>query len=603
MAAARTTLTTVLSMNNTKFKRGLTGSKKSLNSFHKQIGKIGGLIAGAFAISAISRFAKEATMLAAEIQGVETAFERIRPSIFFMKQLQEATSGTVSELNLMKRAVMAANFSIPLNELASLLKFATKRAQETGESVDFLVNSIVIGIGRKSPLILDNLGISAVDLRNKLENAGHAVSTVGDVAKAVAEIAEEAMRESGDVADTSAIKYARLAAEVQNLKAEMGKYSNELATRTIPLMTRFLRGLDLIFGAIERGGGQVWGSQKQIQGFIDTWEKSVTTIRENLSGIERIDVFGNLSDTELLLESISSKIGEFILKLNAEPNPNLRGFYEFVLKNLRDWVKEINKFGVAGEAGVENIKNLKEELKVLTEIQETLAKGSELDKVNARIKEINDLIKELKGSVDKLGTSWEDMWGNVVKGYEQQAKGILAKFKAQMKSMSEVFGLRDEDKPKLWEALWDDNDEVWDGGEEVWEKAAEGMKRTEEQAKKLGEMIGQSLVSQFDTLGEAIGKFASGAEDSFKGLFDMLMQNMGNILIMVGLSTSPVGWGLVAAGAAIQLGGGILRGLGSGSSSTGVLPGQGSNTVNFQISGQNLVGVMERNQSRTNRFT
>ncbi len=601
MAGVRSTLTTVLSMNNTKFKKGLSGSKKSLNGFQKQIGKIGGMIAGAFAISAIARFAKEATMLAAEMQGVSVAFERIRPSIGFMKQLQEATSGTVSELNLMKRAVMASNFSIPLKELASLLEFATKRAQETGESVDFLVNSIVIGIGRKSPLILDNLGISAVDLRNKLENAGHAVSTVGDVAKAVAEIAAEAMKESGDVADTSAIKYARLAAEVQDLKAEMGKYSNELATRTIPLMTRFLRGLDLIFGAIERGGGQVWGSQKQIQDFIDTWDKSLDKIKENLTGIERIDVFGNLSENELLLESISSKIGEINQKLIGEPNPNISKFLEFVKKGLQDWVEEINKFGVGGEASVENIKNLKEELKVLTDIQETLTKGNELDMVNVRIKEINDLIKELKGNVDKLGTSWEDMWGDVVKGYETQAKGILEKWKGQMKSMSEVFGLRDEDRLNLWGALFD-NDEDFDpfGGPEAWEKIAEQILLAEAQAKQFGDQIGMSLINQFDKLGVAIGKFATGAEDSFRGLGDAIMQNLGNILIMMGAQTGNLG--LVLAGAAIQLGGGILRALGSNSNNQSINRAPGGE-MRFRLEGNDLVTVLNRNNYSNNLNT
>ena len=57
--------------------------------------------------------------------------------------------------------------------LGSYLAFATKRAEETGQSVDYLVDSIIMGIGRKSPMILDNLGISIVDIRNEMEKTGY----------------------------------------------------------------------------------------------------------------------------------------------------------------------------------------------------------------------------------------------------------------------------------------------------------------------------------------------------------------------------------------------------------------------------------------------
>ena len=69
--------------------------------------------------------------------------------------LKTATRGTVSEFDLMKSAVSANNFKIPLESLSSYLAFATRRAEETGQSVDYLVDSIIMGIGRKSPMILD----------------------------------------------------------------------------------------------------------------------------------------------------------------------------------------------------------------------------------------------------------------------------------------------------------------------------------------------------------------------------------------------------------------------------------------------------------------
>ena len=58
MAGARTTLTTVLSMNNAQFKKGLQGSRKQLTAFQKQIQSVKGMVAGAFAATAVISFAK-----------------------------------------------------------------------------------------------------------------------------------------------------------------------------------------------------------------------------------------------------------------------------------------------------------------------------------------------------------------------------------------------------------------------------------------------------------------------------------------------------------------------------------------------------------------
>jgi hypothetical protein len=59
----------------------------------------------------------------------------------------------------MKQAIKFQNFRLPMEQMATYLKFAQQRAAETGESIDYLVNSIVIGLGRGSIKILDNLQI------------------------------------------------------------------------------------------------------------------------------------------------------------------------------------------------------------------------------------------------------------------------------------------------------------------------------------------------------------------------------------------------------------------------------------------------------------
>ena len=60
MAGARTTLSTILSMNNTQFQGKLSASQKALIHFKRQLKTVGASIAGAFAVGAITNFAKSA---------------------------------------------------------------------------------------------------------------------------------------------------------------------------------------------------------------------------------------------------------------------------------------------------------------------------------------------------------------------------------------------------------------------------------------------------------------------------------------------------------------------------------------------------------------
>jgi len=155
-------------------------------------------------------------------EGVEIAFARLNnPGI--LDQLRAATKGTVSDLNLMTAAVKADNFKIPLDTLAKGLQFAQQRAKDTGESVDYLVNSFVTGIGRKSTMILDNLGISAVAVREKLGGIGTESASVGQMAEAVSAIIEEEMSKIEDSTDLAADSAGQLRTEFENVQNQAKK--------------------------------------------------------------------------------------------------------------------------------------------------------------------------------------------------------------------------------------------------------------------------------------------------------------------------------------------------------------------------------------------
>jgi hypothetical protein len=238
----------VLGIDVNEFRRGITQVDSSIKGISRQFQNLGGIIGASFAVGHIINFGKEAVKMASEFEQVAKGFQRFG-SEAELQGLRKATRGLVTDLELMKAAVTAGNFAIPVQRLGNLLDFATRRANETGQSVDYLVNSIVTGIGRKSPLILDNLGISAVRLKEKFGGAALEAQSIADVTKAVSEIASEELEKMGEPIDTATAKLQRMYTAWENFKTSVGA---PIAGET----ANFLEKLSLTFAP---GEGQMGG--------------------------------------------------------------------------------------------------------------------------------------------------------------------------------------------------------------------------------------------------------------------------------------------------------------------------------------------------------
>lgn len=198
-----------------QFRSAMGNIDHSLRRLSGGFGALGGVIGASFAVDAIRQFASESIDLAVQAEGVKAAFDRLNdPQL--LKNLREATLNTVDDLKLMQTAVQAKNFQIPMDTLAKGLEFAQRRAQDTGQSVDYMVDSFVTGLGRKSVMILDNLGISAAELRDKMASGA-------TMAEAVGQIMDEAFAEAGDRVVTASMKIDQQRAAITNLKTEIGE--------------------------------------------------------------------------------------------------------------------------------------------------------------------------------------------------------------------------------------------------------------------------------------------------------------------------------------------------------------------------------------------
>ena len=203
----------------------------------------------------LSEAVTEGSRMSKEMEGVKMAFDRLnQPGL--LNNLREATHGTVNDLELMKQAVKFDNFGLSLEQMGTFLAFAQQQAKDTGQSVDYMVDSIVTGLGRKSLPILDNLGLSANEIREKMKETG-------DMTKAVAEIIQNRMEAAGGYIETASDRAAQAQANLDNAMIELGNTMNsltgagatlwsELETGAINLLNSAIKPLIRAFNALAK---------------------------------------------------------------------------------------------------------------------------------------------------------------------------------------------------------------------------------------------------------------------------------------------------------------------------------------------------------------
>ena len=175
--------------------------------------KVAGMATGL--VTEMGDAVKQGIELARQGEGIRIAFQRLgRGDI--LDGLRQATHGTVTDLELMKAAVKFNDFKLPVEELGTMLAFAQQKAKDTGQSVDYMVDSIVTGLGRKSLMILDNLGLSANEIKEKMKQTG-------DMTKAVGQIIREQMAKAGDYVETAADRATKADVELKNAMEELGR--------------------------------------------------------------------------------------------------------------------------------------------------------------------------------------------------------------------------------------------------------------------------------------------------------------------------------------------------------------------------------------------
>lgn len=172
----------------------------------------------------------------APLVGLGESFDRLTASVGMSSQallidLRKASAGTVSDFDLIRRANMAlvgaqGEFGKAFGKnLPKLLEAARAAARATGQDVDYLFQSLVTGIKRASPLLIDNTGIvlKVGEANEALAKAlGKSVEELTSEEKQIAvlnatlESGQKLIDSLGGAAETNAEKLSRSSAIITN---------------------------------------------------------------------------------------------------------------------------------------------------------------------------------------------------------------------------------------------------------------------------------------------------------------------------------------------------------------------------------------------------
>lgn len=225
-----------------------------------QLTGVAGQLGVALALPAAAAGAAQLARQGATADLVRVRFEQLAQTSgttgqALLSALRAASGGEIADLNLQLAANRAQMLGVAdsAEELATLMAIARDRAQSLGTDSATAFDDLVTGLGRGSPLILDNLGILV-----KVGEANDAyAASLGKTASqltaaeqkqalinAVLEQGRASLATTGGAADSTAGSIAKFDAAVANLTNKLGAGLAGAAAPTLDLLSSFTNAFD-----------------------------------------------------------------------------------------------------------------------------------------------------------------------------------------------------------------------------------------------------------------------------------------------------------------------------------------------------------------------
>lgn len=275
-------------------------TKKAVGDIKSLTVGIAAAVAAVKAFEGVARFAFENQKMAAALNQQADAFKNLARSAGadgqqVLEAMQAMAGGTVTQMDLIRSASRASLLGIGFEEMPKLMKISAAAARATGQDLSFLFESITTGIGRTSPLILDNLGIT---VKLGEVNESYAASLNKTVAELTAAEKKQALLNAvlvqgdqiiqdvgGSLDDLTDIeKWDALVAAVIEFRTELGQGLVPLVSSVASMLTGVSNELTSNLQLIRQDKEDVQLLQDIVDGIVTKWEdvNQVTRIHGQL---------------------------------------------------------------------------------------------------------------------------------------------------------------------------------------------------------------------------------------------------------------------------------------------------------------------------------
>lgn len=524
--------------------KGLDQSARETESFMDKLGTnvqaVGtAALAGLAGISAAAIGAGAAlagmTIDAAPVEGVSKAFEGLAQSAGMgademLAALKRGSSGMVSNRDLMlsfnkAASLVSTDFAV---QLPDAMEYLSKVSASTGQDMGFLMDSMVTGVGRMSPMILDNLGIQ-VDMAQATDRAAQMFGVEADaltdsqkqagLMNVVLEKLQENTAAMPDTTQSAAAKMAQFKASMQDTKDQIG-------TAFLPILSEVMTGLGNLASTI----------LPPVVDFLTRMSETMKPIVEAFG-----DFIGRLSEgtdpmtafkvllMELLPPEMFVKVNEIVTAIQ-----NFIDKAQEVLQPVTDWLgKNVELQDILAGLG----------LAIMTVVVPALAGiiaaaapviGTALLLIGAvtaiRLAWENDFLgikTFVTNTLDGIKAFWAEH-GEAIKAKAQEmwdkVKEIFEVWKGQVQKLLEAFSLAFQgDWRGFGEKLREYWDEAWRMIKEIGTKAWDAIKKffTETDwgavGKSITEGIANAIKNGVSAIADAAKEAAKAALEAAKG--------------------------------------------------------------------------------------
>lgn len=349
----------------------IKGVTRSLGSLGKAaaIG-VAGVAAGSIAIGgAMLKMAADA----APLEGIQNAFVGIaaaagKGSGEMLDALQKGSLGMIAQRDLMEsfnKAAMLVSKDFATT-LPDAMGYLGKISAATGQDMGFMLDSLVTGVGRLSPMILDNLGIQV-----SLSEANEAYAK--SIGKNVKELTKQEQQTAltnqvleklaentaamPDITDNASTQMAQMGATWKDTKDMIGKAFlpvlklamkglTFLAKKILPPLTKFIEkkvrpainkleaGFETFFGYLEKGFDPLMAFQAMLGrlGLADL-ANQITNVKMKIQPF--LDILWDLKNYFAFVLEEGDTLNDFLANLPGVIQPVVKAIGDMVV-----WIQE-----------------------------------------------------------------------------------------------------------------------------------------------------------------------------------------------------------------------------------------------------------------------